>query len=82
MRRGVVGRKTEGTGDKHHDVLTDLNLMLPTFHRFDMNSSKSWSSESNRHWKAYVKVAAIDAPALGADANTRELGVDSDQPDV
>ena len=35
-----------------HDVLTDLNLTLSTFHRFDMNSSKSWSSASNRHWKA------------------------------
>src|ERR1700734_3014014 len=64
-----------------HEVRTDLNLRLSTCHRFDMNSSKSWSSESNRHSKAYVKVAAIETPGPGAVVNTRELGADSDQPD-
>src|ERR1700722_17308849 len=64
-----------------HAVRTDLNLRLSTCHRFDMNSSKSWSSESNRHSKAYVKVAAIETPGPGAVVNTRELGADSDQPD-
>ena len=48
----AVAARREGVGDKRHDVLTDLNLRLSTFHRFDMNCSKSWSSESNRHWKA------------------------------
>jgi hypothetical protein len=64
-----------------HDVRTDLNLILSTRHRLDMNSSKSWSSESKRHSKAYVKVAAIEAPGPGAAVNTRELGADTDQPD-
>jgi hypothetical protein len=64
-----------------HDVRTDLNLILSTCHRFDMNSSKSWSSESKRHSKAYVKVAATETPGPGAVANTSELGADNDQPD-
>jgi hypothetical protein len=64
-----------------HEVRTDLNLRLSTYHRFDMNSSKFWSSESKRHLKAYVKVAAIETPGPGAVVNTRELGADSDQPD-
>jgi hypothetical protein len=44
--------KRPQTGPERYDVLTDLNLTLSTRHRFDMNSSKSWSSESNRHSKA------------------------------
>jgi hypothetical protein len=41
--------------ERYDDVLTDLNLILSTCHRLDMNSSKSWSSESNRHFEGIRK---------------------------